>query len=144
MKLPFVLVIAACGTALALAQALAPTARAQTVSVPAAPAYRLRLDWQKAERGPGGLVVRGRVTNTGRSALTYTRVTPLLLDGAGRTIYHGSGYLTAGPLRPGQSAEFRAFEPSAPAFAGARVEFHEAGQPVLVQTAPHPVQAASR
>jgi hypothetical protein len=144
MKSPFALVIAACGAALALGQVTVPTVRAQAVPAPAPPAYRLRLDWQKAERGPGGLVLRGRVTNTGRSALTYTRVTPLLLDGAGRTIYHGSGYLTAGPLRPGQSAEFRAFEPSAPAFARARVEFHEAGQPVFVQTAPHPVQAASR
>ncbi len=144
MKSPFALVIAACGAALALGQVAVPTVRAQAVPTPAPPAYRLRLDWQKAERGPGGLVLRGRVTNTGRSALTYTRVTPLLLDGAGRTIYHGSGYLTAGPLRPGQSAEFRAFEPSAPAFARARVEFHEAGRPVFVQTAPHPVQAASR
>ena len=100
---------------------------------PAAPSpYHVRLDWQKAESRPAGLVIRGRVTNTGALPLTYTQVTPTLVDHAGKEVFRGSGYLTASPLLPGQSAEFRACEPAAPHFAGLRMLFREAGHPVLV------------
>lgn len=113
--------------------ALMPTARSQPLAAP--PAYHVRLDWQKAEVGAGGLVVRGRVTNTGTLPLTYTQVVPTLMDHAGREIFRGSGYLTASPLLPGQSAEFRACEASAPRFAGLRMVFREAGHPVMVERA---------
>ena len=116
---------------LAAGQALTPTAHAEPIS--ASPVYHVRLDWQKAVPGSGGLVIRGRVTNTGTVPLTYTQVTPTLLDRAGREIFRGSGYLTASPLLPGQSAEFRAFEADAPRFAGLRMLFREAGHPVLVE-----------
>ncbi len=116
-------------------QTLAPTARAQPASAPLA--YRVRLDWQKAEPVPGGLVIRGRITNTGTTPLTYTQVTPTFLNHAGTEVFRGSGYLTASPLPPGRSAEFRAFETSAPRFAGLRMLFREAGHPVLVD-GPYP------
>jgi len=112
---------------------LTPTASAQPPLVP--PAYHVRVDWQKAEAGAGGLVVRGRVTNTGTLPLTYTQVVPTLMDHAGREIFRGSGYLTVSPLLPGRSAEFRACEASAPRFAGVRMVFREAGHPVLVDRA---------
>ena len=111
-------------------QALTPTACAQPVGPPL---YQVRLDWQKAEPGPGGLVIRGRVTNTGKTPLFYTQVTPTLVDRAGNEVYRGSGYLTASPLLPGRSAEFRACEPSAPRFAGLRMVFRESGHPVQVE-----------
>ena len=118
--------------ALAAGQALTPTVHAQPVSPPL---YQVRLDWQKAELSPGGLVIRGRVTNTGTLPLTYTQVTPTLVDHTGNEVFRGSGYLTASPLLPGRSAEFRACEPSAPRFAGLRMVFHEAGHPVQVEQA---------
>ena len=112
---------------------LTPTTHAQPPVVP--PAYHVRVDWQKAEAGVGGLVVRGRVTNTGTLPLTYTQVVPTLMDHAGREIFRGSGYLTVSPLLPGRSAEFRACGASAPRFAGLRMVFREAGHPVLVDRA---------
>ena len=116
---------------LSAGQPFTPTAHAGPVAAP--PVYHLRLDWQKAVPGAGGLVIRGRVTNTGTTPLTYTQVTPTLLDRAGREVFRGSGYLTASPLLPGQSAEFRAFGAAAPRFAGLRMLFREAGHPVLVE-----------
>lgn len=112
---------------------LTPSASAQPPFVP--PAYHVRVDWQKAEAGAGGLVVRGRVTNTGTLPLTYTQVVPTLMDHTGREIFRGSGYLTISPLMPGRSAEFRACEASAPRFAGLRMVFREAGHPVQVDRA---------
>ena len=134
--------------ALAPGQALTPTTRVRAVSTPS---YHVRLEWQKALAGPGGLVIRGRITNTGSSPLTYTQVTPVLLDVCGKEVYWGSGYLTASPLAPGRSAEFRACEAAAPRFAGLRMEFREAGHPVQVEkprmsagpeTSPPPIQSA--
>ncbi len=126
---PLFLTATASLATVAAGQALTPTARAQVV---APSTYHVRLDWQKANSGPGGLVVWGRVTNTGTLPLTYTQVTPTLVDRVGKEIFRGSGYLTASPLLPGQSAEFRACEPSAPRFASLRMVFREAGHPVIV------------
>ena len=128
---PLFLVAAAFGTS------LAPTAHAQPPLVPplVPPAYHVRLDWQKAESGAGGLVVRGRVTNTGTLPLTYMQVVPTLMDHTGREVFRGSGYLTVSPLMPGRSAEFRACEASAPRFAGLRMVFREAGHVVVVDRA---------
>jgi len=130
---PLFLISAASLATLAAGQTLTSTVHAQPVS-PAE--YHVRLDWQKAEPGPGGLVIRGRVTNTGTRPLTYTQVVPALLNHAGHEVFRGSGYLTASPLRPGQSAEFRACEPTVPRFAGLRMLFREAGHPVLVEKSP--------
>jgi len=129
---PILTAIAALVTVIA-GLALTPIARAQPTL--ARPAYHVRLDWQKAEVGAGGLIIRGRVTNTGTLPLTYTQVVPTLMDRTGREIFRGSGYLTASPLMPGRSAEFRACEASAPRFAGLRMVFREAGHPVLVERA---------
>lgn len=126
---PLFLIVAASLATIATDQALTPIAHAQPV---ASSAYHVRLDWQKAAPGPTGLVICGRVTNTGALPLTYTQVTPTLVDHAGREVFRGSGYLTVSPLLPGQSAEFRACEPAAPRFAGLRMLFREAGHPVLV------------
>ncbi|MDQ2800419.1 MAG: DUF2393 domain-containing protein [Armatimonadota bacterium] len=135
----FVIALASLGT-FAAGQALLPTVKAQPV--PNAD-YHVRLDWQKAERTVGGLVIYGRVTNIGRKPLTYTQVTPTLLDRAGKEVFRGSGYLTVSPLLPGQSAEFRDCELTAPNFAKLRMVFHESGCPVLVEANPL-VLAASR
>ena len=115
-----------------VAPGLPPMSSASVQPPLALPTYHVRVDWQKAETGAGGLVVRGRVTNTGTLPLTYTQVVPTLMDHAGREIFRGSGYLTVSPLMPGQSAEFRACEASAPRFASLRMVFREAGHPVLV------------
>ena len=115
-----------------VAPSLPPTPSASAQPPLALPTYHVRLDWQKAEAGAGGLVVRGRVTNTGTLPLTYTQVMPTLMDHTGREVFRGSGYLTVSPLMPGQSAEFRACEASAPRFAGLRMVFREAGHPVQV------------
>ena len=127
---PLCVIAAASLATLAASQPLTRTAHAQPVSPPL---YQVRLDWQKAERGPGGLVIRGRVTNTGKTPLTYTQVTPTLLDRTGNEVFRGAGYLTVSPLLPGRSAEFRACEPDAPRFAGMRMVFREAGHPVQVE-----------
>ena len=124
---------------LALAFALcaltaAPCAAAPLAPPPSAADYCLRLDSQTVQCGTHGLVVRGRVTNTGRLPLTYTQVLPLLRDGAGREVFRGSGYLTASPLLPGASAEFRVCEANAPKFSRLTVAFREAGHPVMLQT----------
>ena len=126
---PLFLAAASFGSGLALT----PAACAQPPLVP--PAYHVRVDWQKVNVGAGGLVVRGRVTNTGTLPMTYTQVVPTLMDHTGREIFRGSGYLTVSPLLPGRSAEFRACEASAPRFAGLRMVFREAGHPVLIDRA---------
>jgi hypothetical protein len=127
------LISAASFATLAAGQVLTTTAQAQPVSPPL---YQVRLDWQKAEPGPGGLVIRGCITNTGTTPLTYTQVTPTLVNRTGTEVFRGSGYLTASPLLPGQSAEFRACEPDAPRFAGLRMVFREAGHPVQIERVP--------
>ena len=121
---PFALAGVACAAALILSQTMIPTAKAQPISVPN---YCVQVEWQKAERSLSGLRISGRVINTGNKALTYTQVTPTLCDGSGKVVYTGSGYLTVSPLRPGQSAEFRAEAADAPAFRSFHVTFREAG-----------------
>ena len=129
---PFTLAAAACAATLAVGQSLVPTVRAQSIAVPF---YRVRVEWQKANRVAGGLTVRGKITNTGSAPLTYTQVTPILVDAAGHSVYKVSGYLTVSPLLPGDSAEFRASGPLPPKFAGVRTVFYESGQPVLIEPA---------
>ena len=129
---PFTLAAAACVATLAAGQSLVPKARAQPIAVPS---YRVRVEWQKANLVAGGLTVRGKITNTGSEALTYTQVTPILVDKAGHSVYKVSGYLTVSPLLPGASAEFRASGPLPPRFAGVRTAFYESGQPVLIEPA---------
>jgi len=129
---PFALAAAACAATLAVSQSVVPTVRAQSIVVPP---YRVRMEWQKANRVAGGLTVRGKITNTGREALTYTQVTPTLVDAAGHSIYKVSGYLTVSPLLPGAEAEFRASGPLPPKFAGLRTAFYESGKPVLIEPA---------
>ena len=134
-----VIALASFGT-LAAGQAVLPTVQAQ----PVPPSdYHVRLDWQKTKQTPGGLVIFGRVTNIGRKPLTYTQVTPTLLDKNGKEVLRGSGYLTVSPLLPGQSAEFRDCEPAAPRFAKLRMVFQESGSPVLVEPAPFPAVPAA-
>ena len=128
---PVLLILTTSVATFAVGQSLIPTVRAQSAVI--VPDYQVRLDWQKAERGVGGLVIHGRVTNTGRKPLVYTQVTPTLLDHAGKELLCTQGYLTVSPVLPGQSAEFRAWEPEAPRFAGVRVTFHEAGRLVTVE-----------
>ncbi len=130
---PFLLAGAVCVFTLAGSQIMIPTVKAQTPSVPD---FRVRVEWQKAERGVSGLVMRGRIVNTGSKALTYTQVSPTLCDGAGKIVYTGSGYLTVSPLCPGQAAEFRACATHAPRFRSLHVALREAGQMVIVEEAP--------
>ncbi len=131
MKFPPLVLAAVAGMAtLAISQSLIPTAKAQSADLPQ---YRVRIDWQKARQEAGGLTVRGLVTNTGRSPLIYTQVTPTLVNGVGRVVYRTDGYLTVSPLLPGASAEFRACGPKPPVFTGLHTAFHEAGKPVAVQ-----------
>ena len=129
---PFTLAAAACAATLAAGQSLVPTVRTQSIAVPS---YRVRMEWQKANRVAGGLTVRGKITNTGSAPLTYTQVTPTLVDAAGHSVYKVSGYLTVSPLLPGASAEFRASGPLPPKFAEVRTAFFESGQPVLIEPA---------
>ena len=129
---PFALAAAACAATLAVSQSVVPTVRAQSV---VAPPYRVRVEWQKANRVAGGLTVRGKITNTGSEPLTYTQVTPILVDAAGRCVYKVSGYLTVSPLLPGAAAEFRASGPLPPKFSGLRTSFFEAGKAVLIEPA---------
>ena len=129
---PFTLAAAACAATLAVGQSLVPTVRAQSIVTPS---YRVRMEWQKVIRVAGGVTVRGKITNTGSEALTYTQVTPTLVNASGRDVYKISGYLTISPLLPGASAEFRASGPLPPKFAGVRTVFYESGQPVLIEPA---------
>lgn len=128
---PFILTGAAGIAALLFCQVVIPTAKAQPLP---RPGYRVTVEWQKADRNLSGLVIRGCLRNTGSQPLIYTKVSPLLLDGQGKTIYEGSGYLTVSPLRPGQSAEFRACASDAPLFRRLQLALREAGRPVIVET----------
>lgn len=127
-----VICLAAGAATLLFSQSLIPVARAQPVR---APDYRVQVKRQKAVRSFGGLVITGRVTNTGRKPLTYTQVVPVLFDASGKAVYQGSGYLTASPLLPGQSADFRACEIHAPTFHDLHLAFRESGMPVQVEEA---------
>ena len=128
---PLLLIAAAAVATLAASQSLVPTARALPVA--SLPDYQVRVESQKTERGLSGLVIHGRLSNTGRKPLVYTQVTPTLIDVNGKEVFRGRGYLTVSPLLPGHSAEFRACESAAPEFAAVRMVFHESGQLVVVE-----------
>lgn len=133
-RLPLIVVVLPCLTALAAAQVFAPTARADTLhSIAAAsvPDYSVRVLSQSVKRGVGGLVIQGRLRNIGRKPLMYTQVLSRLTDGAGREIFEGHGYLTVSPLPPGAAAEFRVCEPDAPTAGKVEVAFRERGQSVV-------------
>lgn len=98
-----------------------------------APPLRVVVESQKATPSVQGLVITGRIRNVGPQSLTYVQIVPLLSDQGGHVIYRGSGYLTVSPLRPGQSAEFRAYAPDAPAFSRVSLALRESGRPVVVQ-----------
>jgi hypothetical protein len=127
---PYTLTAAACAAVLLVSQVSLPTVRALSLN---APVYRVQVQGTTATRTVSGLMITGRVVNTGSKPLTYTRVMPVLEDQTGKTVYTGNGYLTVSPLLPGQAAEFRACEPDAPAFRRWHITFREAGCPVLVE-----------
>lgn len=128
---PIFLVFAAGAAALGLSQTLAPTAYAQ--AVPAAPALRVSVQSLHAKETAGGTEVTGRLVNTGRQALTYPAVVCIFTDPVGAEVGHADGYLTAGPVEPGQSVTFRASAPKMPVFTSAALRLREAGQTVMVQ-----------
>lgn len=134
MKTPsFALSTAVCAATLLVSQCHTSTVRALPLSVPT---YRVQVQGTTATRTVRGLIITGRVLNTGSKPLTYTKVVPTLEDRNGKIVYAGSGYLTISPLQPGQAAEFRACEPNAPAFRKCHIAFREAGCPVLVDDLP--------
>ena len=138
-RFPLAAVILPCLAALAAAQAFAPTVHADSEG--SLPEYQVRVLKQTVTRGAGGLIVQGRLRNTGHKVLTYTQVTSLLTDNSGREIFRGQGYLTVSPLAPGQSAEFRVCEPDAPTLGTVKIVFREAGHPVVAEL-PHSTQTA--
>ena len=104
-------------------------------SAPLVPAQTLRVtvEWQKTTPGSRGLLITGKIRNTGTQPLTYTQVVPLLSDQKGRIVYRGTGYLTVSPLKPGQSAEFRAYAADVPAFTRMTLALRESGRSVTVE-----------
>ena len=115
-------------------------------SAPLLPAQTLRVtvEWQKATPGPRGLLITGKIRNTGTLPLIYTQVVPLLSDQKGKVVYRGRGYLTVSPLKPGQSAEFRACADDAPAFSRMTLALRESGHDVIVDRPERPAQALPR
>ena len=130
---PFFLVWAACAATFGFGQALLPTAHAHPAKALLSAPYRVRVESLHMKRTAAGLEITGQILNTGRQTLTYTSVAAVFTDAAGQEIGRGDGYLAAGPLRPGQAAEFRACSPSPPAFAGVSVWVQEAGHSVKVE-----------
>jgi hypothetical protein len=136
MRLSPLFLVAAAGMAtLSIGQLLLPTARAQSTGpAPAALLdYRVSVKSLHTQRTPHGLEVTGQIFNTGRQTLTYTSLVLVFTNAAGQGTREDA-YLTTGPVRPGQSAEFRAFAPDAPPFIGISLRLREAGHPVLVET----------
>ena len=133
---PLVLVCAASAMTFGIGQALLPTAHAQPAKAAPAPLaqYRILLKSLHTRRTAGGLEITGRIVNAGRRTLIYTSVVPVFTDAAGQETGRGTGYLTAGPLKTGQAAEFRASEPAPPQFAHVEMMFREAGQAVRVES----------
>ena len=133
----FLILIASAGT-LGIGQALLPTAHAQPVNTaPALPAqYQVLVQSLHTKRTSGGLEITGQLINTGSGTLTYTSVVTIFTDASGAELSRGTGYLAAGPILPGQAAEFRGCSPETPNFTGISLLLHEAGQTVLVKCAP--------
>jgi hypothetical protein len=136
MRLSSWFLVAAAGMAtLGIGQLMLPTAHAQAAgSAPIAPLdYRVSVKSLHAQRTPHGLEVTGQIFNTGRQTLTYTSLVLVFTNAAGQDTREDA-YLTTGPVRSGQSAEFRAFAPDAPPFTGISLRLREAGHPVVVET----------
>ena len=138
-RLPLIAIVLPCFAALAAAQVFAPTAHAETAASP--PEYQVRVLSQSVKRGVGGLVIQGRVRNSGRKPLMYTQVTALLTDAGGHEVFQGHGYLTISPLPPGAAAEFRVCEPDAPTAGKVKIVFRERGQSIVAEL-PRTLRAA--
>ncbi len=132
---PSFCVCAAALVTLGVGQAVLPTAHAQNAgTMPALPAdYQVSVQNLDARHTPRGLEVTGQIVNTGRQTLTYTSVMLVFTHTAGPDTRENA-YLTAGPVRPGQTAGFRAALPEPPAFAGISLSLREAGKPVVVKS----------
>ncbi len=137
MRLPPILLVLTAGAVFfGVSQTLAPTVRAQAApnqTISPMPALRVSVQSLHFKPALGGLEVAGRITNTGRQTLTYPAVVCVFTDAAGAEVGHADGYLTAGPVKPGQSVNVRAFSPKMPAFAAVALRLREAGQSVTVQ-----------
>ena len=120
---------------------LLPDAPAQPLP---AQALRVVVEWQKAIPGPRGLLISGKIRNTGTKPLTYTQVVPTLSDHKGKVVYRGSGYLTVSPLLPGHTAEFRACAADAPAFSRMTLVLRESGRDVIVERAVRPAPTVAK
>ena len=133
MQLPPIFLVCAAGLAtFGVGQVLAPTVRADTVA--AAPALQVSVQRLHVTRTPGGIEITGQIKNTGRQPLCYTSVVCVFTDPAGREVGRGDGYLTAGPVAPGEAAGFRAMALSLPPFTQATLRLREAGQAVTVES----------
>jgi hypothetical protein len=133
---PLLPVLAAGLATLGISQTLAPTVHAETVlaeTVLAVPALRVSVQSLHVKQTPGGVEVTGRIVNTGQRALSYPAVACVFTDAAGAEVQHADGYLTAGPVAPGQAASFRAMSPASPHFAQITLRLREAGRTVTVQ-----------
>lgn len=136
MRLSPLFLVAAAGIAtLGIGQAILPTAYAQANgTAPAVPLeYRVSVKSLYAKHTPHGLEVTGQILNTGRQTLTYTSLVLVFTNAAGQDTREDA-YLTTGPVRPGQTAQFRAAAPDAPPFTGISLRLREAGHPVTVET----------
>lgn len=153
---PILLVLTAGLVSLGVSQTLTPTAHAQAVpdqtapaqavlvqAAPNAPALRVSIQSLHLKQTLGGLEVTGWITNTGRQTLTYPAVVCVFTDAVGAEVGRAAGYLTAGPVRPGQSVNFRASAPKMPA-AAAALRLREAGQTVTVQPPAQTVQSLAQ
>ena len=143
---PLFFVFAAGCLTLGISQAVLPIAHAQEKD--AAPQYKVRVKNVQVTRAQNGIEVTGQIVNTGTALLTYTSIITVFKDRAGVEVAHGAGYLTAGPVQPGQSASFRATSPSGARFKAVSLRLTEAGQTVTVETdaAPPaaPLQASAK
>ena len=141
MRLSPIFLICAAGLAtFAAAQTLTPTAHADAAGTN--PMLRVSVHNLQTKQTVRGIELTGRLENTGQQTLTYTSVVCIFTDVSGKELGRGDGYLTAGPVGPGQSARFRALASSVPVSAKVTLLLREAGQTVLVQMPS--AQAASR
>ena len=132
---PLALVCAAGLVTLGVSQTLAPTVHAQPVLT--VPALRAAVQSLHTKQVAGGIELTGRIVNTGRQAFSYPAVVCVFTDAAGREVGRTGGYFLAGPVGPGQSADFRAATPNMPPFAAVSVRLWEAGRLVTVQSEFH-------
>ena len=129
--------ICAAGLAtLGIGQAMLPTAHAQASgTAPTLPSthYQVSVQSLHITHTPRGLEVTGQIVNTGRQMLTYTSIVLVFTHSAGPDTRENA-YLTAGPVRPGGSAEFRAALPEPPAYISISLGLREAGKSVTVKS----------